>query len=208
MALLSRYPIGEIRTNIFQRDGSGGLFNRDCLEVEVLVEGAGPLFVLCNHFKSKGGSPQAEKDTDLKRIAQAGAVRTLLAQRYRDEGGWKRRVIVAGDLNESNERNGANGANLDGRQTSIDDLLQGIGLVDVLRAKLPLEQRWTYEFSGRRQQIDYLLADDQSASKVVACGAVYSGRFTDGSNGIASPIDAASDHAAIWIELDLPDTSS
>src|SRR5687767_13297943 len=63
VALLSKFPIGAVRTNIFTKDPfdklpngtPAGLFSRDCLEVEIELPGAQPITVLCNHFKSKSG---------------------------------------------------------------------------------------------------------------------------------------------------------
>ena len=206
VAVISKFPIGAIRTNIFTPDPDDpdqGTFSRDCLEVEIELPGADPISILCNHFKSKGG-PTQESATDTKRIAQSREVAKILNVRYRTDAGWHRQAVVAGDLNESTARNGANGAKLQGMKTSIEPLLKVTGLHNVLEDRLPIEKRFTYEFQGRKQQIDYLLLSEGLNQQVVDCGAIYTGRFTDGSNGIPSPLAAASDHAAIWVDVRVP----
>lgn len=211
VALLSRFPFGTLRSQTFLRDPEerlpnnlpGPMFHRDCLAVEVITPGGVPVHVLCNHFKSKGGGPEAESSTDRKRLAQARAVAKILQETYVRDGQWTGHVVVAGDLNESADRNGANGGNLDGLRTSIDPLITFPGIVNTLADRLPLEQRWTYEFKGRQQQIDYLLLSPGLQDRVSNCGAIYSGRYTGGSNGIVSPLHAASDHAAIWVDVDI-----
>lgn len=210
VAVLSRFPIGPVRTNLFARDpeeelpngAKAPLFNRDCLEVEVFFPSGMPLNLLLNHFKSKGG-PGRESETDPKRVRQAREVARILSRRYRtDLGEWREAVIVAGDLNERPDRNGANGRNLGGMDTSIDPLLKYPGLHNVLAELAPPAQRWTYDFEGP-QQIDYLLVSSNLRRFAKAAGTVHSGRYTDGSNGIASPLAQASDHAAVWADFDL-----
>ena len=210
VALLSTFPIGAVRTNIFTKDpfdklpsgAPAGLFSRDCLEVEIELPGAAPITVLCNHFKSKSGDETA---SDPKRLRQSREIAKLLKSRYQAANGtWRRQVVIAGDLNESAARNGQNGSKLEGLKSSIDPLLKVPGLHDALGSRLPIGKRFTYEFAGQKQQIDYLLLSSQLNQAVTQCGAVYTGRFTDGINGILEPLAAASDHAAIWVDVKIP----
>ena len=68
-----------------------------------------------------------------------------------------------------------------------------------------LEERYTYVFNDNKQQIDHLLLTAPLADRVLDSGVVRSGRFTDGQTGPARPIDAASDHGAVWVELKVPE---
>jgi endonuclease/exonuclease/phosphatase family metal-dependent hydrolase len=210
VAVLSKFPIGNVRSNTHVAQGGRPVFDRDCLEVEIELDEKTRVAFLCNHFKSKGG-PTSESKTDPRRLAQARAVAKILSDRYKHQDGTWKYAIVAGDLNENPDRNGNNGENLEGFETSIDPLLGVEGLWGVHKARpnttdpasTPIDKRWTYEFQGRQQQIDHMLLTESLSKQVVDWGTVRTGRFTDGSNGVLEPLDAASDHAALWIDLNL-----
>lgn len=211
VAVLSRYPIGAVRSNTAMTVGevlgaqapagtaNKTVFDRDCLEVEIQVATGFAVTVLCNHLKSKSGD---ETKTDSRRIHQAKALVKILNDRHRDNDVW-RNVIVAGDLNEHPDRDGAN-PELEGFKTSISPLLDA-GIVKSALDGKSLEDRYTYVFDNKKQQIDHLLLTSPLASRVRSSGVVRSGRFTDGQTGPARPIDAASDHGAVWVELDVPE---
>ncbi len=154
IGVLSKHPVIALRTNVFtadpaepkRRDGSAGrLFERDCLELAIaLPDGAGELGLLATHFKSKRG--RDESDTDPKRLRQSAEIARIVAERYAKDG-RPRRVVVAGDLNERPDRNGANGARLGPAKTSIDPLLVGAGLSNVVGEALK-DGAWTYLADG------------------------------------------------------------
>lgn len=211
VAVLSRFPIGNLRSNTHLTGDNGAVFDRDCLEATIEISSDVEITLLCNHLKSKGG-PFNESKTDPRRIEQARALAKILTERYKKDDGTWRYAVVAGDLNENPDRNGANGAKLEGYKTSISPLLELDGLWGVHKPRpgtaepdpTPIDGRWTYEFQGNYQQIDHLLLTQPLAEKVVAWGAVRTGRYTDGSNGVAEAIDAASDHGALWVDVELP----
>lgn len=215
VALMSKHPVGNFRTNVFtvdalekkRRDGaSPRLFNRDCLEVIVeLPGGRGPLAVLVTHLKSKRGSDAMEMETDRKRLRQAAEVKRIVAERYSKDG-KPHRVIVCGDLNESANRDGANGAALGPYKTSIDPLLVEAGLANIIGDTLGQAKAFTHaeERRGklRRSQIDYILVSPDLRAAAFSCGIDRSGQAHWGPKAI-SRAQAASDHACLFVDLDL-----
>ncbi len=100
VGLLSRYPIKNIRTHIFDKEkptSRSFLFSRDCLEVELQVSNNQSLHLLCNHFKSKGFSG-SQKDADKRRGLQADKVKEILKNNYDLTKDW---VVVIGDFNDT-----------------------------------------------------------------------------------------------------------
>lgn len=199
VGLYSEYPVGRIRTHIFDRDGRSTIFSRDCLEVEVTLSDRQPLYILCNHFKSKGYDP--EGTSDKKRKRQAEAVAKIL-ESYDLEKDW---VVVAGDFNDTPD------------SAPLRPLLEVPHLHDVLRLQFPADsmKRWTYYYE-KFEQIDFILVSEPlkdrfSRAGVERRGIAYLGKKTTDSNGLV-PVEkefpgvtkwenAASDHGAVWAEF-------
>ena len=93
VGLLSNFEIVNIRTHIFDRDETGVVFSRDCLEVELKLPDGRPLYFLSNHLKSQGYGTQEGNDAKRRRQAMR------LAQILREYNLARDLVIVAGDLN-------------------------------------------------------------------------------------------------------------
>lgn len=204
VGLLSRYPLGEIRTHIFDRvapDKSERVFSRDCLEVEVLLPGDRRLFLLLNHFKSQGYGSKAANDAKRKR--QVDRVAEILAGYDLDN----ELVVVAGDFNDK--------ALAAGRPNPVlAGLLQLPGLVDVLAKQFAdPQERWTYK---DKSQLDYLLVSKPLAEAMVAAGVERRGlyqadKLTANLPGgpvqpfdmITSPALEASDHGAVWADFNV-----
>ena len=214
VAVMSKHQLGTLRTNVFTADPAEGkrrdgvaprLFNRDCLEVQIMLPGGGALSVLATHLKSKRGSAGSELDTDAKRIRQSEEIARIVRERYARDG-RPHRVIVAGDLNETPDRNGQNGAALGGRKTSIDALLLEGGLHNVVGDTLGADKAFTHIESrgGRvvRGQIDYLLLSADLKSATFSCGIDRSGQAHWGPKA-PPPALAASDHACLFVDIDL-----
>jgi predicted extracellular nuclease len=110
-----------------------------------------PLFVVVNHFSSKGGddplwgrTQPPVQVTAPKRHQQAQAVRGFVDQIFAEDNGAN--VIVLGDLND-----------FDWSETA--DILVGAGktaLIDMPRT-LPLKERYSYVFEGNSQILDQIL---------------------------------------------------
>jgi endonuclease/exonuclease/phosphatase family metal-dependent hydrolase len=215
VGLLSKHPIVSLRSNAStvddaertRRDGTTPrLFNRDCLEAVIeLPVGKGGLGVLIAHLKSKRGSAEMELDTDRKRIRQAEEMARIVAARFSKDG-KPHRVAVVGDLNETPDRNGANGAALGGRKTSIDALLADSGLINIVRDTLGPEKSFSHvdERGGKvsKGQIDYVLVSPDLKAAAISCGIDRSGQALWGPKAVPRA-QAASDHAALFVDFDL-----
>jgi endonuclease/exonuclease/phosphatase family metal-dependent hydrolase len=170
-----------------------GVFSRDCLEVEVGLPGGQTLWVLLNHFKSKGYGTQAGNDA--KRKKQATRVAEILTQDYDLKTDL---VLVAGDLNDTPG------------SAPLKPLLDVANLTDVLAAKVPnAADRWTYHYKTN-EQIDYILVSKPLALQgagVFRRGIHKIDQFTTSSEkpypSIQKWTDAASDHGAVWADFQL-----
>lgn len=195
VGLYSKFALGNLHTNIFDRSGgSSRVFSRDCLEVEVVTPAGERIWVLINHFKSKGGN-RARGDARRKR--QADRVAEILEERYDLS---RQLVVVAGDLNDTPG------------SEPLRQLLNTNNLHDVLAVQFddPAD-RWTYNFRSN-EQIDYLLVSSPLREALQEAGVERRGiaevaEYTEGEiqpfSSISTWRDAASDHAAVWAEFSL-----
>ena len=95
VGILSRHPIIDIRTHVFDLDGASAIFSRDCAEYFLEVPGiSGRLVLMANHFASKGSDPTGNK----RRVHQANRVRDIVAERLSQGLGH---IVVAGDFNDT-----------------------------------------------------------------------------------------------------------
>jgi endonuclease/exonuclease/phosphatase family metal-dependent hydrolase len=199
VALYSRYPLGGIWTHMFDREGTQTIFSRDCLEVEVFLPSGTPLYVLCNHFKSRGydfdGMSDKKRERQARRVAQ-------ILEKYDLTKDW---VIVAGDLND-------NPVSL-----VLQPLLSLQQLYDVLEVQFPDKpmKRWTYHFK-QFEQIDFILVSKPLRDRLRQAGVERRGihnlkKLTTSSNGLVDIeeeydtvthwTNCASDHGAVWVEF-------
>jgi endonuclease/exonuclease/phosphatase family metal-dependent hydrolase len=191
LGVLSKLPLGRLRTHCFDRDAHGPLFGRDCLELELELPGGRPLHLLLNHFDAAGD------DAGLRRQAQA--VGHILLGHYdlaRDL------VAVLGDLNDSPQR----------PSQSLAPLLRMPGLNDVLALQFPIpDDRWTGH-RRRNEQLDYILVSDALKGCFVRAGAERRGMPDLARHSIAgerpfpriaSSGQPASARAAVWADFEL-----
>lgn len=200
VGLLTRYPIKNIRTHIFDKEKPGSksfIFSRDCLEVELAVTKNQSLHVLCNHFKSKGFSA-SQKTADLRRALQSKTVSDILKNNYDLSKDW---VIVLGDFNDTPD------------SKPLQQLLNTPNLFDVLQLKFgsDMDQRYTYFFK-QKIQIDFILVSKSLQQFFKDAGVERRGMFdlnkiSKGAeksfDTVTAPSNAASDHAAVWAEFAL-----
>lgn len=191
-----RFPIVSIRSHVDDTDAEGRIFSRDCAEYEVALPGKRSLWLLVNHFKSKGFGKQA--DNDALRTRQARRVRALykahLAQGHK-------LVAVMGDFNDTPDS--AALAPLLGGRGAPRDISAFAGFADGGRPG-------TLDNSTAALKVDYILLSPALFGAVQAAGIERRGMW-GGVNGtlwphfaeVASAKDAASDHAALWVELRL-----
>lgn len=194
VALASRFPIVRMRSHIDDLDGKSPIFSRDCLEIQV-AHPTGDIWILLNHFKSKGYGVQSTSDA--KRKKQADRVAQILT---RDYDLTKDRVIVMGDLNDTPT------------SAPLATLLSVPHLTDVLtQAFASPSDRWTYHYR-KNEQIDYLLVSGPLRTALSGAGVERRGiynvsKFTNGQThsfaSVAKPTDAGSDHGAVWADFQL-----
>lgn len=154
------------------------------LAVELRWRGE-PLFVIDNHWASKGGDDglfgpvqPPVRHTEVRRSEQAKVVAGLVEQLLAVDPAT--RVIVTGDLNEFAFR------------PPVRTLVERTGLIDLCQT-LPPHQRWTYVYQGNAQSLDHLLvspglrAAASTELRIVHCNAGW--------------IDGASDHDPLLLTL-------
>jgi endonuclease/exonuclease/phosphatase family metal-dependent hydrolase len=193
-----------MRSNVDVPDpGAPGehLFSRDCAQYQCRLLSGATVWVLVNHFKSQsgGGGP--------KRARQAQGVRTIAEELV---AAGERHIVVMGDLNE--------GPTVLGQPaTNLATLLDPTGpLVEVyaLPAFNPGPRPGTFQSCGVRNRLDYILVSHDLAGLVVGGGIERHGLWGTPTNvnpptawdiypQITSAHQAASDHAAIYVDINI-----
>ncbi len=154
VAVLSKYPIVGIRTYRHEEATSekAELFSRDCLEVEVEVDGR-PLTLFVNHLKSMMGG---RGKTRPRRVEQVARIMQIIDARF--GSGYDGNFAVLGDFNDYAEDSTEGGRKV---TTSLAPLLDAPFLVNVNDSIPDSNQRWTHWFKGakkgeRARQLDYI----------------------------------------------------
>jgi endonuclease/exonuclease/phosphatase family metal-dependent hydrolase len=190
------YEIVRMLSHVDDEDATGEIFSRDCAEYEIKTEQGNRLLLLVNHFKSKGyGDP---KEAAAKRLRQARRVR-IIYEAYIVAG--YEYVAVVGDLNEIPDG------------LPMDPLIrEGSTLIDIMvHQKFQSDGRpGTFANGTKSGKLDYILMSPNLSEKVIRGGIERQGVW-GGKNGTLFPHlptiekieDAASDHAALWVELDI-----
>jgi endonuclease/exonuclease/phosphatase family metal-dependent hydrolase len=189
------FQIESMVSHINDMQGEFPIFSRDCPEFTIRVDDIS-LLVMVNHFKSKGFGSQAASNA--KRRAQAQRVREIYDQR-RSEG--IDLIAIAGDLNDTPESEPlepllADGSDL--RDISVHQSFSSDG------------RPGTYANGTASNKIDYLLLSPTLFERVKD-GGIFRKGVWGGKNGtlfphyaeMTQPIHAASDHAAIWVDIEL-----
>ena len=193
-----RFPIERIRSNVDRRDGRGKIFSRDCPQYEVRTQAGALLHILVNHFKSQSGGGGG------KRRRQAKAVRETAEELVASE----KHVVVMGDLNEGPQSE-------DGHVNNLAPLYEdGSPLVDCysLRGFNVGERPGTFNSCGIRNRLDYIFISRNLVRHFRSGGVCRKGLWgsrktrPDGWSTYADmtrSAEQASDHAAVFIDLDL-----
>jgi len=199
VGLYSKYPLGGVWTHMFDKHGNQNIFSRDCLEVEVFLPNSQPLYVLCNHLKSRGydfdGTASEKRKRQAKQVAQ------ILGE-YDLTSDW---VVVAGDFNDNPT------------SAPLQPLLKVVNMYDVLELQFPDDpmKRWTY-YWDQLEQIDFVLVSKPLKDRFRKAGVIRRGMYglkklTTASSGLVDLeeeydtvthwTNAASDHGAVWAEF-------
>lgn len=190
------YPINPMHSHVDDELLDGNLvFSRDCPEYTVTTPAGNTVVVMVNHFKSKGYGTYASSSA--RRKAQAERVKDI----YRGLiSGGEPYVAIVGDLNDTPDS--AHLAPLL-KQTDLQDAFKHPDFDD---GGYP----GTYGSCTDRNKIDYLLLSPELYSRVMKGGVCRKGMWPgvqpkkwDVYDEITRPEDAASDHAAVWVDIDV-----
>lgn len=204
LATREGYPIGNMRSHADDLKPDGfAIFSRDCPEYELTTEQGNQLVVLPNHFKSKFGGNDAKSKA--KRLAQSTAVAEYYDRLKSDGFDY---IAVLGDLNDTPDSD------------ELAPLLQNTDLKDVsdhpnftafeFNANNGHRGIGTHGLGNDNSKIDYLLLSPALYDKVLLGGIERRGIWP-GSNPprwevypeLKHKHQAASDHHAIWADLDI-----
>ena len=189
------YPIVDIHSHVDDRDGNSRIFSRDCAEYTIVTPQGNKLVILLNHFKSKGfGSPA---QSDAKRKRQAERVKEI----YKGlQTAGTKLIAVIGDFNDFPGH------------PPLDPLLDGTDLKDISTHAGFDDGGFpgTFGSCGKNNKIDFILLSPALLQKATGGGIFRKGLWPgsrpkkwDVYDDITEPIHSASDHAAIWAELDV-----
>lgn len=185
-------PIGHMVSHVDDRDAAGQIFSRDCPEYAIDLPGGGQLLVLVNHLKSKGYGKAS--DSNARRKRQASRIRDIYDERRAD--GYEH-IVVAGDLNDTPDSD------------PLSPLLQETDLRDIAKHPTFDDGGWpgTYTTGRAGNKIDYILCSPSVFDAITDSGVHRLGVWTASRrwpmyDSLTRAEDAASDHAALWADLD------
>jgi endonuclease/exonuclease/phosphatase family metal-dependent hydrolase len=188
------FPITRMMSHVDDKDGNNPIFSRDCAEY-VISTGQNNLLLLVNHFKSKGYGSQTQSNA--RRRRQAQRVREIYEERLSEFP----LIAIVGDFNDT--------------PTSgpLEPLLGDGQLVDAMAhprfVNSPNDNVLGTFGKAQTIKFDYILMSPELSRRVDTAGVERRGvwrgvrsrrkMFDD----VESELDAASDHAAVWVELDI-----
>jgi endonuclease/exonuclease/phosphatase family metal-dependent hydrolase len=189
------FPIGLMRSHVDDRNAQNNrIFSRDCPEYDIETPQGEHITLLINHLKSKGfGTPAS---SNARRLLQAQRVKEIY-EALRAEG--KELIAVVGDFNDTPD------------SAALQPLLSITELRDV--ATHPAfddgGRPGTFGACTAANKIDYLLLSPALWARVKAGGISRIGVWPGVRPAkwpvlatLTVPAEAASDHAAIWCDLD------
>lgn len=189
------FPIAKMLSHVDDMAGTETIFSRDCPEYTIDTPDGSQIIVLVNHLKSKGyGNPHT---SNARRVLQAGQINTIVKKRLAD---GEKYIAVVGDLND----------------TPDSDALEALTAGDILKDAFEHPAfdnggfEGTYGSCTPRNKIDYLLLSPDLFAKVSQGGVIRKGVWPgkrpkkwDVFDTLTLPVHAASDHAALWVDLDI-----
>jgi endonuclease/exonuclease/phosphatase family metal-dependent hydrolase len=190
------YPIGTLRSHVDDRlpDGTT-IFSRDCPEFTVTTPSDNQIIVMVNHFKSKGHGSQSSSNA--RRKAQAERVREIYERLAANGCDY---VAVVGDLNDTPE------------SAPLQPLIAQSDLKDVFFHPAFDDGGYpgTFGLCNAGNKIDYLLLSPALFKRVQGGGVFRKGMWPGARpkrwetyDELSNPNDAASDHAALWVDIDI-----
>ena len=208
----ARRPIVNVESHVDDRDTKNPvltrrdnrLFSRDAPVFTVRC-GDEDLFVVVNHLKSQ--SRTGDEPPDDLRTRQSTRLAAIYRRLRRDGA---RYIAMVGDFNR--------GPGDDGGHPSLEALFRpALGVVDAF--SLPQfdvgPRAGTWQSCGLRDRLDYIFLSPDLAARVTRGGVFRRGLWGRSTNNnppedweiypeITASVHAASDHAAVWVDLDFP----
>lgn len=200
------FAIANMRSNVDMPDPktpAEHLFSRDCAMYQLPLPGGGHAWVLLNHFKSKSGTT----NTAAKRKRQSDGVRTIVDGLV---AAGETNFIVMGDLNEGPAKAGKTPPDLGALYDPTGPLVSVYDLPGFDTGPRP----GTFGSCRIDERFDHILVSRALAPHVTGGGIERHGLWGAATNKnpptmwetypeITEPQQAASDHAAIYIDVDL-----
>ena len=190
------HPIGLMRSHVDDCDSKGNdIFSRDCPEYAIPLPGGRTLWVLVNHLKSKGYG--GKEDSDRKRKTQATRVKAIYEAKV---AAGDDLIAIVGDLNDTPDSD------------PLAPLLKQTDLQDVFEHPDFDDGGYpgTYGLCNAGNKIDYILLSPKLYQHFQAGGVMRQGMWPgvkpkrwETYDDLDDPKNAASDHAAVWVDLDL-----
>lgn len=189
-----RFPISRIVSHVDDVDGTYRVFGRDCPEYTVTLPSGRRIVVLVNHLKSKGyGNPRENNATRLRQAKRIAKLYKAIRAAGDDL------VVVLGDLNDTPSSMPLEPL----MKTDLKDVADHPNFTSDGRVG-------TYGNGTASQKIDYVLLSPALFAAVKA-GAINRMGVWGGKHGTLFPhyptmteeVHAASDHAAIWAEVEV-----
>lgn len=192
----SKYEINLMRSHVHDLQGNGSpVFSRDCPEYQIITPEGNRIWVMVNHLKSKGYGGKVSSDA--KRKLQASTVKEIYDRLL---GQNETYVVILGDFNDTPDS--APLAPLL-KQTDLKDISEHPGFNNSGYAG-------TYGGATKSNKIDYILLSPDLFSRVTSGGIFRTGAWPgvrpkkwDTYSSITKKEHAASDHHAIWADLDI-----
>jgi endonuclease/exonuclease/phosphatase family metal-dependent hydrolase len=194
----ANFPIRRIRSNVDRNDNVGEIFSRDCPQYEVRTDSGELLHVLVNHFKSQSGGGGT------KRRRQATAVREIVDGLV----AAGQHVVVLGDLNEGPRTENQHVSNFARLYEDQSPLIDCYSLPGFDAGPRP----GTFDSCGIRNRLDYIFISESIQHAFVSGGIFRTGLWGSRQTrpnawptypDMTRSEEQASDHAAVFIDLDL-----
>jgi endonuclease/exonuclease/phosphatase family metal-dependent hydrolase len=174
IAVLSKIPIDMAvshKDDAFPLNGTQGpnyYFSRDCPEIHIQFNGRKMVF-LGVHLKAKSN------DDPVKRLAEAQHTRAIANSLLKEDS--TRAIVMLGDYNDT-----------PGSPPYLAVVGEGSSQYTDVTLSIPMADRWTYDYQGKLELIDYQIVNPVLAPMIdpQSVDIVHSGN-----------VDAASDHAPV-----------
>lgn len=190
------FPVDTMRSHVDDKDKAGALiFSRDCPEFAIPLPGGETLLVIVNHLKSKGYGGKSSSDS--RRRAQAERVKAIYQQRIQQ---GITLIAISGDFNDTPD------------SEPLAPLLRDTDLKDVFTHQQFDNGGYpgTWGSCTAAGKIDYILLSPALWQKVEKGGVWRKGMWPgvrpvkwETYPELKKPVNAASDHAAVWVDLAL-----